>query len=294
MRTANSLSLTARNLRLYFRDRWAIFFSLMGALVLLVLYMLFLGTMTAEGLEAGLPGASHQTIRAFIDAWMFSGIVLISTVTTGLAALTALVDDRASGRFKDFLVAPVSRSALTVSYLVAAVVVAMIITGLLVLLGFLYLGVRDATWLPWANLARIFGITVLCCFSFGALSAYAATFMVSSGAFSAFNATVGTLIGFVAAAYIPIGVLPQGVAGVINVLPFSQAGMLLRQQFTGPILQELTADAPQAKAAIEAEFGITLEIGTWSIPSWFVLVYLATAGIVFTVLAARRIRTNLE
>src|SRR6478735_2331708 len=78
--------IVGRNLRLFFRDRMNVFFSLLGAIVLFLLYVLFLANVQTQALAATLPDASVSDIHAFVDSWMFAGIVLLTTVTTGLGA----------------------------------------------------------------------------------------------------------------------------------------------------------------------------------------------------------------
>ncbi len=73
------LAITGRNLRLYFRDRLGVFFSLLGALVLFLLYMLFLRSLQTSSLESSFPDASPATISAFVDTWMFAGIISITS-----------------------------------------------------------------------------------------------------------------------------------------------------------------------------------------------------------------------
>ena len=63
------------------------FFSLLGAVILFGLYTLFLGNLQTTDLADALPGATTAGVPAYVDSWMFAGIVLITTVTTGLGAL---------------------------------------------------------------------------------------------------------------------------------------------------------------------------------------------------------------
>lgn len=60
-------ALLRRDLRIYFRDRLGVFFSLLGALVLFVLYMLFLRSLQTSSLESSFPNATTGTISAFVD-----------------------------------------------------------------------------------------------------------------------------------------------------------------------------------------------------------------------------------
>ncbi len=104
--------LTTRNLRVFFRDRVGVFFSLLSALILIALYALFLGGIQVDSLEARFPTAPDADVRWFVNSWVFAGITMITTLTTSIAALGVFVDDNVSGRFRDFIVSPIRRTHL--------------------------------------------------------------------------------------------------------------------------------------------------------------------------------------
>lgn len=287
-------AMVIRNLRLFFRDRLNVFFSLLGAVILFVLYTLFLGNLQTTSLANTLPGAATADVQAFVDSWMFAGIVLITTVTTGLGALAVLVDDGQSGRFRDFLVAPLRRSQLVLGYLLSAVAVTVVLSVFVLVVSILYLGILRGTWLGVPALMRSLVIVVLSCIAFTALSALIVSFVRTNGAFSGLATIVGTVLGFIAAAYIPIGIFPDGVASVIAALPFAQAGMLLRREFSDQTLAAITADTPGAEEPLRAMYGLDLQIGDWFVPSWFVVAALAAITIVCAALSAGRIRRRIR
>lgn len=288
------LAVVGRNLRLFFRDRLNVFFSLLGAVVLFGLYTLFLGNLQTAGLVDSLPGATTAEVQAFVDSWMFAGIVLITTVTTGLGGLAVLVDDDQSGRFRDFLVSPLRRGQLVLGYLLSAVVVAVVLSVLVLVVSILYLGALRGTWLSAPAIARSLAIVVLSCVAFTALSALIVSFVRTNGAFSGLATIVGTVLGFIAAAYIPIGVFPEGVATVVSALPFAQAGMLLRREFSDETMAVITADAPGAEESLRLMYGLDLQIGDWSVPAWFVIAVLVGLSLVCTALSASRMRGRIR
>ncbi len=288
------LAVVGRNLRLFFRDRLNVFFSLLGAVVLFGLYTLFLGNLQTAGLVDSLPGATTAEVQAFVDSWMFAGIVLITTVTTGLGGLAVLVDDDQSGRFRDFLVSPLRRGQLVLGYLLSAVVVAVVLSVLVLVVSILYLGALRGTWLSAPAIARSFAIVVLSCVAFTALSALVVSFVRTNGAFSGLATIVGTVLGFIAAAYIPIGVFPEGVATVVSALPFAQAGMLLRREFSDETMAVMTTDAPGAEESLRLMYGLDLQIGDWSVPAWFVISVLVGLSLVCTALSAGRMRGRIR
>lgn len=287
-------ALVGRNLRLFFRDRMNVFFSLLGAIILFGLYTLFLGNLQTASLADSIPGATTAEVQAFVDSWMFAGIVLITTVTTGLGGLAVLVDDDQTGRFRDFLVAPLRRGQLVLGYLLSAVVIAVVLSVVVLVVSILYLGVVRGVWLSVPAVVRSLAIVVLSCIAFTAFSALIVSFVRTIGAFSGLATIVGTVLGFIAAAYIPIGVFPEAVASVVAALPFAQAGMLLRREFSDQTLAVMTAEAPEAEEALRAMYGLDLQIGDWWVPAWFVVVVLVGITIVCTALSAGRIRRRIR
>ncbi|WP_439594072.1 ABC transporter permease [Microbacterium sp.] len=288
------IAIVRRNLRLFFRDRMNVFFSLLGAIILFVLYTLFLARLQIDGLKQTFPDSSEAEIRAFVDTWMFAGIVMLSTITTGLGALATLVDDGESGRFRDFLVSPVRRTQLVLGYLLAAVIVAVVMSMIVLGLSILYLGLFDSTWLVPLTVLRIAGITVLCCAGFTALSALIVSFIRTNAAFSGFATVIGTVLGFIAGAYIPVGSLPEAVASTINALPFAQGAMLLRREFTDGTLTAMVGDNAQAADSIREFYGIDAFVGDLLVPGTVAFGVLVAMAIGFTALSAGRIRARIR
>lgn len=75
---SNAATLIARNLRIYFRDKTAVFLSLLSPVILLFLYLLFLGSLQVNNVAAQFPQAETRQITAFVNAWVFAGMVAIT------------------------------------------------------------------------------------------------------------------------------------------------------------------------------------------------------------------------
>jgi multidrug/hemolysin transport system permease protein len=288
------LAITRRNLRLYFRDRLGVFFSLLGALVLFLLYMLFLRSLQTSSLAGSFPDASSTTISAFVDTWMFAGIIGVTTITTGLGAFSTFVDDAAAGRFRDFVASPIRRSEIVLGYLLSAVVIALSMSLLILVLSCVYMFFFDGLLLSAAQLAIVVGEVALSCVGFAALSAFVVSFIRTPGAFAALSTIVGTVLGFVAGAYVPIGLFPEGAQSLINALPFGQAATLIRAQLSEQTLLALTAGQPGAAGYLREFFGITATVGDWTVPAGYVIAVLLAMAVVFTALAALRMRRRLR
>ncbi|MBE7956389.1 ABC transporter permease [Microbacterium oxydans] len=286
------LALVRRNLRLFFRDRLNVFFSLLAAVILFGLYALFLGNLQTADLEKSFPQASPAQIKAFVDSWMYAGIVSMTAITTGLAAFGVLVEDAATGRFRDLLVSPLRRGQLVLGYFLAALIVALLMTGILLAFGLLSLFFVNGVIAAPASLLRVIGYIVLVSCAFAALSAFVVSFVATPGAFAALSTIVGTILGFLAGAYIPVGSLPEAVRATVNALPFAQSSMLLRQEFTASTLGAVAGEQ-DAIAGLRDYFGVDIAIGELQITAAHVLVLLSAMTVVFATLAAARIRSRM-
>jgi len=284
------MTLAGRNLRLYFRDRLNVFFSLLQALILFVLYVLFLANLQVQGIESASPGISDQAVHGFVDTWMFAGIIAVTAMTTPLGALSAIVDDRAAGRFKDFLVSPIRRVDLVAGYLIVGVVVGLIMSLLVMVIGLLYLWIVDGVTLPFGDIAATYGWGALSALMYSAIWSFVLTFLRSPGAVGGLSGGVGTVLAFAAGAYIAIGLFPDAVRHALSALPFAQAAMLVRHDFVASPLDALVGGNAELTSALDTQYGVTLSVGDWSMPMWFAAAELAVVALVFLAFAVWRIR----
>jgi len=283
-------TLAGRNLRLYFRDRLSVFFSLLQALILFVLYVLFLANLQVQGIEGAAPQLDDHAVHGFVDTWMFAGIIAVTTMTTPLSALATIVDDRAAGRFKDFLVSPIRRAELVAGYLLAGVVVGLVMTLLVEFVGLLYLWLADGLTLPFGDIAATFGWAALSVLVYAAIWSFLLAFLRSPGAVGGLVGGLGTVLAFAAGAYIAVGLFPDAVRHALSALPFAQAAMLIRAPFVSGPLDTLVGGNADLTALLDQQYGVTLSVGDWDVPDWFAATELVVVVVVFLALAVWRIR----
>ncbi len=288
------LSITGRNLRIFLRDRGSVFFSLLGALIVFLLYALFLADLQTSSIAASVPGVELDVVRAFIDTWMFAGIVAMTSITTSLGALGVFVEDAATGRFRDFLVSPIRRWQLVLGYLLATVIVAFLLTMAVFAVSIAYLFLVDDVVIAGPQLARSVLWIALSCLAFAAPWAFVASFIRTTGAFSALATLVGTVVGFLAGAFIAIGLFPEPARDLVSILPFAQSAMLMRHELTEESLRVLVGDDDAAASAISEFYGISLMVGESSIPMPLVTGLLLAYSLVFAALGTWRIRSRID
>ncbi len=144
------------------------------------------------------------------------------------------------------------------------------------------------------DLLTAFGYIVLLSTAFAALSSFLLTFISSQGAYTTFSTIVGTLLGFLAGAYLPLGTLSATMDKVLNVLPFSPAAMLLRQPLATNALDGLAGGVGEIHEAVSAYYGMTLTVGSLTLSPALVILGLLAMAVVFTFLGLWRIGRTMR
>jgi len=74
------IGLARRNLTVFFRDKAAVFFSLLSALIVFGLYVFFLGDLWTSNLNTIANG------REIMDSWLTAGLLTVTSFTTAMLA----------------------------------------------------------------------------------------------------------------------------------------------------------------------------------------------------------------
>ncbi|GAA1090764.1 ABC transporter permease [Tsukamurella spumae] len=285
--------LTRRNVVVFFRDPPAVFFSLLSPIILFVLFSAFLGGVQTDALQKSLPGAHGDDVDAFVYSWVIANLVMITTATTSLSALVVFVNDRVGNVFRDFLVSPISRLQMILSYLLGAFVVSVALSAAVLVLAEVYLGIVYSAALSAGAFVQALAQLVGFCLVFSAIWSLVVTFIASNGVFTSVATIVGTAGGFLAGAYITVGALPSGVVTFMNLLPLNQAATLMRAPFTRAPLDALTGSSEQARATVRDEYGLLPHLATAQVSEWVLWLVFAALFAVFVALGAWRIGRRL-
>lgn len=282
-------TLTLRNIRVYGRDRLSVFFSFLSVIIVLVLYALFLGRIQVEDIRRNvgdIPGISF-----LINSWLMSGLLGINCITVALGALGTMVYDQEHKRFDDFLVAPVNRAAVVVSYLLSAVVITFVINllALVAIEGFIALDGGDL--LTPANLLQVVGLLALNAAVASCVLYLPVSFVRTGSVYGVVSTVLGTLIGFFTGVYVPLGALGEGVQRFVLLVPFSHGAALLRQAFCRQPLELVFHGAPQQMLDdYLRNSGVVLYWGDTPLSAGTMIAVLAGAAALFLLLSSLRLR----
>jgi multidrug/hemolysin transport system permease protein len=139
---------------------------------------------------------------------------------------------------------------------------------------------------PWLNVEQIvqsLGIMLLLTISSALLSLYIASWVKSQNTYGVVNSMVGTFIGFVTGAYMPMGIMPVFVQNMFNILPVSLGASLLRQIYLKPIMDKVFNQAPIEMINEYRYFqGIDLKVFGYVLePNFMLLAIFISIGLLF-------------
>jgi len=269
---------TKRNLRLFFRDRSAVFFSLLAIVLIILLYAVFLGDVWLPDSMKGLRG-----VGALMDSWLVSGLLAVASVTTTMGAFGVMIDDRVKRISRDFYASPFPKSRLTAGYLLSAFWIGTIMSVITLAAAEIYIVFRGGDWLAPLAFLEAFLLIFLSTMANTAAICFLVSFFRSQHAFSTASTIIGTAIGFLSGIYLPIGSLPESVQTVMKLFPVSYSVSLFRRiLMDAPIKLSFDGVPPQALSDFREYMGITYQLGGHQIsPIVSILVLMGTAVVFY-------------
>ena len=204
---------------------------------------MFLGDIQVQNIRSMIQ-MDIPEIDALVYAWMLPGLIAVASITLSLGNMGRLVDDAQGENLNDFLVSPLKRTQLILSYLISSIIITSFISVCMFALSIVIVKLKGGPWLNLEQILQSLGIIVLLIISSALLSLYIASWVKTQNTYGVVNSMVGTFIGFVTGAYMPMGIMPVFVQNMFNILPVSLGASLLRQVYLSPILDTVFKNAP--------------------------------------------------
>ncbi|HOO27977.1 MAG TPA: ABC transporter permease [Lachnospiraceae bacterium] len=268
---------TKRNLKLFFRDRSAVFFSLLAILIIIVLYAVFLGDVWLPDAMEGVNG-----VDTLMDSWLVAGLLAVASVTTTMGAFGIMIDDRVKKADRDFYASPFPRSRLMAGYLGSAFWIGTIMSIITFAAAEVYIVLRGGSLLEPFLCMKIFLLIFLSTIANTSAVCFIVSFFRSQHAFSTASTIIGTVIGFLAGIYLPIGSLPSSVQTVVKLFPVSYSASLFRSiLMTGPMEISFDGAPAQILSDFKIYMGVTYYFGDYEISPFASILILAGTAVIF-------------
>ncbi len=238
---STAIALIKRNVKLFFRDKGMLFTSLITPVILLVLYVSFLGNVYRDSFEASLPDTFEITERlmdGLVGGQLVSSILAVSCVTVSFCSNFLMVQDKANGSIKDLRISPVKSSVLSLSYYVATLISTLLICFIATAICLVYIAAIG--WYMSVSDVLLLLLDVILLVLFGtALSSIINFFLSSQGQISAVGTIISAGYGFICGAYMPISSFSEGLQKVLSFLPGTYGTALVRTHSMQGALAEM-------------------------------------------------------
>ena len=234
------LALLKRNFTLYFRNRSGVFFSLLGALISFLLYIIFLQKNLTDAWSQ-LPDKT-----SLLNNWLMGGTLAVTGITTSFTALTQMVQDREHQVDQDLFLTDLGSWGLQASYLISSIVISFVMQLFMFVVMSLYF--QEGPVL--SHLAEVALIMLLSSVLSSLVNAILIHRFQSVDSLGKLATIVGTASGFLVGTYVPLGVLPNFAQLLMKCTPATYIASLYRQV----LMKEQLADTFVGNSDLLAEF----------------------------------------
>ena len=226
--------LIKRNIKMFFKDKGALFGSFISPAILLVLYITFLGSVYKDGISAAMEDTfgslvtlSDKVINGFVAGQLVSSLIAVTCVTVAFSTNFLMVQDKANRTISDFNASPVKNHVISLSYYIASFVASLMVCFVTAIACLIYV-VAVGWYLTAVDVVLLFVDVIILVFFGTALSSVINFFLTTQGQLAAVNMIVGVCYGFLCGAYMPMSEFGEGLQKALSFLPGTYATSLVR------------------------------------------------------------------
>lgn len=276
------LALTKRHIKVFFKDKGLFFSSLITPIILLVLYATFLAKIYKDSFIQGLNGfpVPEKLIDGTVAAQLFSSLLAVSCVTVAFCSNLIMIQDKVSGVRSDFVVTPVKKSTMALSYFTASLLSTLIVSFTATVACFIYILIKDCWYMSFADVILIIADVVLLTTFGTALSSIVNVFLTTNGQAQAVGTIVSAGYGFLCGAYMPISSFASGLQNVLMFLPGTYGTSLIRNHALNGAFAEMEKAGfpPETMVGIKESIDCRLSFFGANVEQW--AMYLVLIGAV--------------
>lgn len=236
------ISLTRRNIKLYFKDKTTFFMSLITPFILLILFVLFLKNTYISVLDSILEplnvNIASSIKEGFVASWLVSSIISTSAVSISFCSTTLMVNDKLTNANMDLDVTPTPIWIKKLSYLIATFFSTMLIMLIVLSIGLIYIGIVG-WYLTVFDIIKIILCTMLLTLFGSILSCIVFSFIKSQGGISTIATLVSSCYGFLSGAYTPLSQYPKVIASILGFNPGIYGNSILKSSFMTGAINEI-------------------------------------------------------
>ena len=240
-------NLTARNVKVFFSDKSMFFASLITPMILLILYVTFLGRVFQNSLDQDALGVAlpDSVINAVVNGQILACLLAVCSVTVAFSSNLLMVNDKITGSTKDIDVSPVKSHTKSLAYFTATFISTIIINLVALILCLLYIRIQNCWYYELKDVLLLFGDVILLSFFGTALASVVNFGLKTQGQLSAVANIVSAGYGFICGAYMPISNFSALLRDSIMFLPSTYFMSLIKNHaLTAPFQEMAKTETP--------------------------------------------------
>jgi len=292
------ISLTSRNIKVFLRDKTGVFFSLLSPLLVLLLFILFLGDLQIDSVKSTLEnyGVINMFEPNFSKAvaynWLVAGVLGVSCITVSFSCLTVIISDREKGVENDYKASPISSVKIYISYILGVFLSTLLIMLIVSFAGIIFLAITNSLKMNLSSIFMLYGSIILGSFN-ASLIAYALTcFIKTTAAHGAFTGLICAVSGFLIGAYMPLSSFPKPIQYVCAIIPGSHSAGLARSSLLNSFVEEASEKSVDVANSLNEYFSIKINLFGNSINQNGMFIYLIISTILFLIINIIIIRVH--
>ena len=235
------ISLTKRNIKVYFSDRKMFFTSLVTPIILLVLYVTFLSGVFKDSFISAFPEGFKYTdklLNSLVGGQLISSLLAVSCITVAFTSNLLMVQDKAEKNIKDINITPISKFTIGLSYFFSTFISTFIVNFTVTIICFIYAHLYG-TYMNITDMLNIV-LDLFLLTLFGTSLSSVINFNLSTqGQVSAVGTIISAGYGFICGAYMPISSFGKGLQKVLAFLPGTYGTSLLRNHALSASFREM-------------------------------------------------------
>jgi len=223
-------ALIKRNILLFMRDRSAVFFSFLSTIILVALYFLFIAQMYRQGIGSGAGNMFSDSAKNFlIYLQMMAGVLILNSMSLSMGVYSTIAKDFESKRVDNFLLTPLHRTELLVSYLVSGFLVSLTLNLLTWIISAVLIGLLTGYFVAFSTILMAIVILLIASAISSAIMLLITALVHSSTAIGVIGSIAGTFLGFLCGIYIPYSNLGATTEKIGSVLPYTHLTIWMKQ-----------------------------------------------------------------
>ena len=284
------LSLTKRNMTVFLRDKTGVFFSLLSPLLVLLLFILFLGDLQIDSVKGALE--SNGVLNLFDSSfsrdvaynWLIAGVLGVSCITVSFSCLSVIISDREKGIENDFKASPISSVKVYISYILGVFLSTLLIMVIVSFAGLIFLAISGSLNMDVKDYFILYGSIILGSFN-ASLFAYALTsFIKTMGAHGAFTGLICAISGFLIGAYMPLSSFPKPIQYVCSIIPGSHTAGLARVSLLNNYMEEASTKSVEVANSLSDYFSIKINLFNNQIDKTGMFMFLLISTFIFLII----------